>query len=86
VRRGSGSSRFPLKKIIQKLDRKSGPGAFIDLEVKRRVAAIVLAYSRGWSSDRVADYFEWPREDVARWLEIGKFNHANRGKNQEAGS
>jgi hypothetical protein len=82
-----GKNRIPLNTIIKKLDRKSGPGPFIDLEVKRRIAAIVLAYSRGWSSARVADYFEWPREDVARWLETGKFHHANRGKNrQEVGS
>lgn len=74
---GSGSSRRDrreLKKLIQKLDRRSGPGGFVDIQVKRRVAAVVLAYSRGWSADQVAQYFGWPPEDVERWIEMGKFH------------
>jgi hypothetical protein len=87
VRGPSGSTRFPLKKLIEKIDHKSGAGAVADIEVKRRVAAIVLAYSRCWSAERVARYFGWELEDVTRWIEIGKFRRANRGKNQEeAGS
>jgi len=54
--------------------------------VKRRIAAIVLAYSRGWSAERVARYFGWELEDVERWIEIGKFRRASRETNQEAGS
>jgi hypothetical protein len=81
---GTSSNRFPLKKIIEKLDRKRGPGAVVDIEIKRRIAAIVLAYSRGWSADRVARYFGWPPDDVERWIETGKFRQAsNRGKNEE---
>lgn len=81
---GSRSNRFPLKKIIEKLDRKSGPGTVADLEVKRRIAAIVLAYSRGWSADRIARYFGWPPEDVERWIEMGKFHQApSSEKNEE---
>jgi hypothetical protein len=81
--RGSDRFRFPLRKIIKKLGRKSGPGPVVDLEVKRRIAAIVLAYTRGWSSERVAQYFGWPPDEVEQWLETGKFR---RKKNQEAGS
>jgi DNA-directed RNA polymerase specialized sigma24 family protein len=67
-----GSNRFPLKQIIKKLGRKSGPGRVVDMEVKRRIAALVLAYSRGWSADRVSRYFGWPPDEVASWLEMGK--------------
>jgi DNA-directed RNA polymerase specialized sigma24 family protein len=81
---GTRSNRFPLKKIIERLDRKRGSGAVVDLEVKRRIAAIVLAYSRGWSAERVARYFGWPTEEVERWIETGKFRPASSvEKNEE---
>jgi len=71
------------RKPLPGLDRSSGPGGVPDIEVKRRVAALVLAYSRGWSADRVAEHFGWPLEDVTRWIELGKFRQMRRGKDQD---
>ena len=41
-------------------------------DLKRRVAATVLAFHRGWAPAEIARLFGWPVEDVARWLEAGK--------------
>lgn len=80
---GPRRNRFPLKSIIKKLDRKSGPGDVADREVKRKIAALVLSYSRGWSADRVASYFNWPAEEVAAWLEAGKFRQVPSDENDK---
>jgi hypothetical protein len=60
-----------LNRIIKKIDR----GAH-DAELRRRIAALVLAYKRAWSADQIADHFNWPSDEVAKWLEAGKFGRA----------
>jgi hypothetical protein len=40
--------------------------------LQRRVVATIFAYERGWAPARIADFFGWPPEDVARWFEAGK--------------
>lgn len=42
------------------------------LDLKRRIAATVLAYERGWTPAEIAELFHWPAEDVARWFDAGK--------------
>lgn len=41
-------------------------------DVKRRIAATILAYERGWAPAQIARFFQWPTEDVKKWLEAGK--------------
>ena len=41
-----------LNRIIKKIDR----GAH-DVELKHRIAALVLAYKRAWSAQQIADHF-----------------------------
>jgi hypothetical protein len=41
-------------------------------ELKRQIAATILHENRGWSSAQIARHFDWPREQVERWLEAGK--------------
>jgi DNA-directed RNA polymerase specialized sigma subunit len=60
-----------LNRIIKKIDR----GAH-DAELKHRIAALVLAYKRAWSAEQIADHFNWPPDEVAKWLEAGKFGRA----------
>lgn len=42
------------------------------VDLKRRVAATILAYERGWDPVRIADHFGWSRDDTARWVTAGK--------------
>lgn len=65
-----GSSRR-LNRIIRKIDRGAQ-----DAELRHRVAALVLAYKRAWSAQQIADHFNWSAEDVAKWLDAGKFGRA----------
>ena len=60
-----------LNRIIKKIDRHAH-----DAELRHRVAALVLAYKRAWSAQQIADHFNWPPDDVAKWLEAGKFGRA----------
>jgi hypothetical protein len=41
-------------------------------DLKRRIAATILAYERGWTPAKIASFFEWPIGDVERWFEAGK--------------
>ena len=44
-----------------------------DLHVlKRRLAATVLCYGRGWTAKEIARFFQWPVADVRAWFEAGK--------------
>lgn len=45
---------------------------------------MVLAYSRSWSAARVAKFFDWPEDEVTKWLEAGKFMRAIGPKKDEA--
>jgi hypothetical protein len=60
-----------LDRIVKKIDRGAQ-----DNELKYRIAALVLAYKRAWSAEQIADHFQWSVDDVARWLEAGKFGRA----------
>lgn len=41
-------------------------------DLKRRIAATILAYERGWAPAEIARFFHWPVEDVERWFDAGK--------------
>jgi len=41
-------------------------------DLKRRIAATILAYERGWAPAQIARFFQWPTEDVEKWMEAGK--------------
>ena len=60
-----------LNRIINKIDRGAN-----DAELRHRIAALVLAYKRAWSAQQIAEHFNWPTDDVAKWLEAGKFGRA----------
>ena len=60
-----------LNRIINKIDRGAN-----DAELRHRIAALVLAYKRAWSAQQIAEHFHWPPDDVAKWLEAGKFGRA----------
>jgi hypothetical protein len=60
-----------LNRVIKKIDRGAE-----DAELRYRIAALVLAYKRAWSAQQIADHFKWAADDVAKWLEAGKFGRA----------
>jgi hypothetical protein len=63
-----------LNRIIKKIDRGAQD---VELKpLKHRIAALVLAYKRAWSAQQIADHFNWLPDDVAKWLEAGKFGRA----------
>lgn len=76
----SPSRHFSLDKILERIDRSGGS----DKEVKHRIAAMVLAYSRNWSPARIAKFFDWPEDEVTKWLEAGKFQRAIGPKKDES--
>jgi len=41
-------------------------------QLRRRVAATMLIFERGWSAREVAQHFDWPVEYVEAWFEAGK--------------
>jgi hypothetical protein len=63
--------RSRLNRVIKKIDRDAQ-----DAELRHRIAALVLAYKRAWSAQQIADHFNWAPDDVAKWLEAGKFGRA----------
>lgn len=81
--RRSRSRHYPLSEdqILKKLDRDRGNG--IDSDLRRKIAALVLANCRGWSAEKVANHFAWPIEDVKRWIDAGKFQRAPKPDEKE---
>jgi hypothetical protein len=63
-----------IKLALQRAEMRSGcdPDAAPPDDLRRKIAALVLAYGRSWSATRIARYFGWPRADVERWIESGK--------------
>jgi hypothetical protein len=41
-------------------------------QLKRRIAATIIAHERGWSPQRLATHFGWSIDDTVRWLDAGK--------------
>jgi DNA-directed RNA polymerase specialized sigma24 family protein len=52
---------------------KTRPTEKPDLHLlKRRLAATVLCFDRGWTATEIARVFQWPVADVRAWFEAGK--------------
>jgi len=56
-------------RLVHDHSRRRAPST---TDLKRRVAATILAYERGWTPARIATFFQWPAEDVERWFDAGK--------------
>jgi hypothetical protein len=56
-----------------RLDRRLGAPETSSPEsagLRLAIAALILAYGRGWSAADIAHHFGWPREAVERWFAV----------------
>lgn len=54
---------------IAQADETSKPDLHL---LKRRLAATVLIFDKGWTENQIARIFQWPAADVRAWFEAGK--------------